>query len=83
MCPDGPGGAVMGGRHQAILALKEEEGTQYAPVMGGTWILIHGGGAGGPGAEDVCRSYEELNGDGGVPEGGEGAERRHIMCCTV
>ena len=83
MCPDGPGGAVMGGRHQAILALKEEEGTQYAPVMGGTWILIHGGGAGGPGAEDVCRSYEELNGDGGAPEGGEGAERRHIMCCTV
>ena len=73
----------MGGRHQAILALKEEEGTQYAPVMGGTWILIHGGGAGGPGAEDVCRSYEELNGDGGAPEGGEGAERRHIMCCTV
>jgi len=83
MCPNGPGGAVMGGRHQAVLAVKEGEGAQYAPVMGGSWVLIHGGGADGPGTEDVCRSYEQLNGDGSVPEVGEGAEMRHIMCCTV
>ena len=62
MCPNGPGGAVMGGRHQAVLAVKEGEGTQYAPVMGGSWVLINRGGMDGLGMEDVYRSYEELIG---------------------
>ena len=77
----------MGGRHQAVLAVRDGEGAQYAPVLGGSWVLIHGGGGAGdaadgetPGAEDVCRSYEELNGDAGAPGG---TERRHVMCCTV
>ncbi|EJK54564.1 hypothetical protein THAOC_25797 [Thalassiosira oceanica] len=83
MRPNGPGGAVMVGRHQDVLAVKEGEGAQYALVMGGSWVLIHGGGADGPGPEDVCRSYVELNGDGSVPNVSEGAEMRHIMCCTV
>ena len=68
----------MGGRHQAVLAVRDGEGAQYAPVLGGSWVLIHGGG--GTGAEDVCRSYEELNGVAGAPGG---TERRHVMCCTV
>jgi len=80
MCPHGPSGVVMGGRHAVTFSV---DGEQYAPVLGGEnhWVQI---GTMGDGT-NVCKTHRQLNGHG--PEWGVNKDneelKRHVMCCTV
>ena len=80
MCPHGPSGGVMGGRHAVTFSV---DGEQYAPVLGGgnNWVQI---GTMSDGT-NVCKTHRQLNGHG--PEWGVSKDneelKRHIMCCTV
>jgi len=80
MCPHGPSGVVMGGRHAVTFSV---DGEQYAPVLGGgnNWVQI---GTMSDGT-NVCKTHRQLNGHG--PEWGVSKDneelKRHIMCCTV
>jgi hypothetical protein len=80
MCPEGPGGMVMGGRH--ALELRGISGVQYAPIMGkeNHWVMIGDNGDG-----TKCKTHRQL--EGKAPEWGLNGDRKevkqHIMCCTV
>merc|ERR1711982_32816 len=81
MCPHGPGGTVMGGRHAVTFNVS---GEQYAPVLGGEnhWVLI---GVMEENGKNVCKTHHQLQGS--APEWGVNENRKelkqHIMCCTV
>merc|ERR1719356_1124200 len=85
MCPHGPGGDVMGGRH-ALTFDATGDGEQYAPVLGGTnhWVRIGSSEEDG-GREDVCKTHRQLK--NASPEWGLNDDRkelkRHVMCCTI
>jgi len=80
MCPQGPGGAVMGGRHKLEFDVL---GEQYAPIYGKAnhWVMIGTTDEGG----NKCMTHRQL--EGKSPEWGLNSERKevkqHIMCCTV
>ena len=81
VCPRGPGGSVLGGRHRLELGA---EGEQYAPVAGGEnhWVMI---GERGGEAGTRCMTHKQL--EGRAPEWGLNRDRaevkQYIMCCTI
>jgi hypothetical protein len=91
ICPNGPGHAVMGGRHALEFKV---EGEQYAPILGGDnhWVMVgntnntdDGGTEDKDSSTKKCMTHRQLEGKN--PEWGLNGDRsevkQHIMCCTV
>ena len=91
ICPNGPGHAVMGGRHALEFKV---EGEQYAPILGGDnhWVMVGNiNNTSDDGTEEKdsstskCMTHRQLEGKN--PSWGLNGDRievkKHIMCCTV
>jgi hypothetical protein len=91
ICPNGPGHAVMGGRHALEFKV---EGEQYAPILGGDnhWVMV--GNTNNNNDDETedkdsstskCMTHRQLEGKN--PAWGLNGDRnevkKHIMCCTV
>jgi hypothetical protein len=90
ICPNGPGHAVMGGRHALEFKV---EGEQYAPILGGDnhWVMVgninstdDGGTEEKDSSTSKCMTHRQLEGKN--PEWGLNGDKsevkKHIMCCT-
>ena len=90
ICPNGPGHAVMGGRHALEFKV---EGEQYAPILGGDnhWVMVgninstdDGGTEDKDSSTSKCMTHRQLEGKN--PEWGLNGDKsevkKHIMCCT-